>query len=229
MMRSKRRGNKSRTDSDILSRLRAEFDALDGHLEIAMSQWRRARETMSNPDGAMIKTSDLYDALRMRCVWIQERIQAVHQIHGSFWRDFRQELALEMKPIQAALANGHQIDNRELDLLANRVVKPLHDAVKRTRFAVPQPHAGVVSTTVDRETLMDCLGEVTAGAETPTRSGGFTMVSMHEGEPWIIRVWPEVDPDGVTRRIAVTSSRSIDGRLPILGKPLGTTARPSDK
>ena len=94
---------------------------------------------MSNPDGTTIKASDLYDALRMRCVWIQERIQAVHQIHGSFWRDFGQELALEMRPIQAALANGHQIDNSELDVLANRVVKPLHHAVKRTRLLFNSP------------------------------------------------------------------------------------------
>ena len=42
-MRSKRRRSMGRTDSDILSRLRAEFDALGGHLEVAMDQWRRAR------------------------------------------------------------------------------------------------------------------------------------------------------------------------------------------
>ena len=227
VMRSKRSGSRPRPGNDILTELRREFDTLRGHLEVAVDQWRRARESMANPRGIMADTSDLFDALRMRCVWIQERIQAVHQIHGSFWKDYRQELALEMKPIHAVFANGYQIDNSELDRLVQEVVKPLHHAVKRTRFAA-NSSVGVRSVVFDRETIVDFLSEATARAETPSLSAGFTMVSVHEGEPLIFRMCPEVDADGRTRRVAVTSSKAIDGRVEILGKLRRTVAEPSD-
>lgn len=227
MNRSKRSGNRRRTDNDMLSDLNREFDTLGNHLKVAMDQWRRARTLKSGADGTMVEMSDLYDALRMRCVWIQERIQAVHQIYGKFWSDFRQELALEMKPIHAVLANGYQIDNAELERLAGDVIKPLYHAVKRTRFAVQQRGAGIMSATFDRETLMDFLREATAQTETPELLLGFTLVGLHEGRPIIFRICPEVDPDGMTRRIALVSSRAVDGHVQILGKPLSGTAERS--
>ena len=214
----KHRGRTHKTNGDILSKLSQEFDALGRHLEAAVDQWRRARTPRADPGYEVVGASDLYDALRMRCIWIQEHIQTVHHLHGSFWRDFKQELALEMRPIHAALARGHQVDNTELYRLAERVIKPLHHAIKRTRFASQRPNANVWNATFDRETVLDYLQEAMARGETPPLSAGFVMVGIHGGEPCIVRMLPEVDADGKTRRIAVSSSRAISGRVQIMGK-----------
>ena len=218
-MRSKRSESRRRPENNILSKLSREFDALGNHLEVASDQWRRIREARSGPAGTTVESSDLYDALRMRCVWIQERIQTVHQIHGSFWKDYHQELALEMKPIHAVMANGYQIDNTELDQLAEEVIKPLHRAVKRTRFAVQQSGTGTMYADFDQETLLDYFCEAKAQPKTTLLSAGFTMVGMHEGEPIIFRACPKVDADGISRRIVMSSSRGFDGLVQILGKP----------
>ena len=202
--REKSSRSRGRPDYNILSILSREFDALGNHLEIATDQWHRAQAALSSPVDSTVESSDLYDAFRMRCVWIQEHIQAVHQIHGSFWKDYGQELALEMRPIHAVLANGHQIDNTELDQLAEEVIKPLHRAVKHTRFADP-------------ETVADCLREARAQTETTRPPAGLTIITMHDGEPIIFRSCFEVDADGIARGISFASSKEIDGHVKIQG------------